>query len=95
MPLSIWRCSSVILMLAMEAKATVTPYLNQSFLFNWNPAGQPVQIPTTPQCETINITWGRSTEIGPNPVAPYFFEVYTSTFTVPFVFPAGPGMSHV
>jgi len=78
----------------MEAKATVTPYLNQSFLFDWNLPGQPVPIPVTPQCETINITWGRSTAIGPDPVPPYYFEVYTSAYMFPFVFPAGTGLTY-
>jgi len=78
----------------MEVKATVVPYLPQSFLFNWDPLGQAPPIPTTPQCETINITWGREgASNSPNPVAPYILQVYTSTSTVPFIIPAGSGLS--
>jgi len=100
MPLSNWRCSFIlslsILMLAMEAKASVsvTPFLTQSFLFDWNPMGQTVPIPTTPQCETINVTWGREGAFGPNPTAPYYFEVYTSTSVVPFIIPVGFGLTY-
>jgi len=83
-------------MLAMEAKAIVpvTPFLPQSFLFDWNLPDQPVPIPVTPQCETINVTWSRQAATGPNPTAPYFFEVYTSTSIVPFVIPVGYGLSY-
>lgn len=97
MPLSkrcyfFWGSLSI---LAMGARASelVTPYLNQSFFFDWNPVGQPVPIPTTEQCETIHIEWERGTAIGPNPTAPYSLLVYTSTFTVPFVISAGPGLT--
>ncbi|KAF8807676.1 hypothetical protein BYT27DRAFT_7189763 [Phlegmacium glaucopus] len=77
----------------MGARATVTPFLPQSFFFDWNPPAQPVPIPTTPQCQTINIKWERGTAVGPNPTAPYFLQVYTSTAIVPFVIPAGSGLN--
>jgi len=83
-------------MLVMEAKAKLVNYIPQSFLFDWNtPGGQPgPPIPTTPQCETINITWGRQGALlGQSPTPPYSLQVYTSTFTVPFVIPAGSGLS--
>jgi len=73
--------------------AKVTPFLPQSFYFNWNLASQPVPIPVTAQCDTIHITWGRSTATGPNPTAPYVLQIYTSTFIYPFIIPAGSGLS--
>jgi len=82
-------------MLAMQARAIiVTPFLNQSFLFDWNSATEMVPIPVTEQCEIIDIKWSRQAATGPNPTAPYFFEVYTSTAVVPFVFPAGSGLNY-
>ncbi|CAA7259975.1 unnamed protein product [Cyclocybe aegerita] len=71
----------------------VTPFLPQSFFFDWNTPGQPVPIPTTEQCETIHIVWARSTAVGPNPTSPYHLQVYTSTSTIPLVIPAGDGLS--
>ncbi|KAF8973517.1 hypothetical protein BDZ97DRAFT_374532 [Flammula alnicola] len=87
----------------------VTPFLQPSFLFDWNDPTQPVPIPTTEQCETIHITWSRGIETGyvvstweapgylmcyrPNPTAPYFLQVYTSAFIQPFIIPAGDGLS--
>jgi hypothetical protein len=95
MPLS-QRCYffwTSIFAISRGARATVTPFLPQSFFFDWNAPAQPVPIPTTQQCETIHITWQRSTAVGPNPTAPYFLQVYTSTAIVPFVIPAGPGLN--
>ncbi|KAI0697140.1 hypothetical protein BC835DRAFT_785906 [Cytidiella melzeri] len=66
-----------------------TPYLPQSFFFDWTPAGQSPPIPTTAQCDTIHIEWSRQNAIGPNPTAPYFLQIYTSTFIVPLVLQAG------
>ncbi|KIP08547.1 hypothetical protein PHLGIDRAFT_126951 [Phlebiopsis gigantea 11061_1 CR5-6] len=70
-----------------------TPYLNQGFMFDWTPANQSPPVPTTAQCETLHIEFGRGTATGPNPVAPYFLQVYTSAFIVPFVIPAGDSNS--
>ncbi|EKM60758.1 uncharacterized protein PHACADRAFT_133507 [Phanerochaete carnosa HHB-10118-sp] len=66
-----------------------TPYLNQGFFFDWTPQNQSPPIPTTAQCETIHIEYGRGNAVGPNPVAPYYLQIYTSTFIVPLVVPAG------
>jgi hypothetical protein len=95
MPLSNWKCYYTILMLAMGAKAIVpdTPFIPQSFFFDWNPSTEEVPIPTTAQCDTINITWGRQSATGPNPVAPYLLQVYTSAQIVPFIIPAGNGLT--
>ncbi|KAF8900329.1 hypothetical protein CPB85DRAFT_1228597, partial [Mucidula mucida] len=41
------------------------------------------------QCEVLHLTWGRRQAIGPNPVAPYSLQIYTSTFQTPFVVDAG------
>ncbi|KAJ3846873.1 hypothetical protein EV368DRAFT_88407 [Lentinula lateritia] len=48
-------------------------------------------IPVTEQCETVRLIWGRQSAIGQNPVAPYFFQVFTSSFVFPFVVDAGQG----
>ncbi|KAF8995772.1 hypothetical protein BDQ17DRAFT_1412071 [Cyathus striatus] len=75
------------------AYAAVTPFIDQSFYFDYNDASQPIPIPVTKQCETINIKWERSTATGPNPVSPYHLQVYSSAFNVPFTIPAGDGLS--
>ncbi|KAF8996260.1 hypothetical protein BDQ17DRAFT_1364686 [Cyathus striatus] len=69
--------------------ATVVQPLPLSFMFDWNNPEQPVPIPISEQCETLHITWGRDSTTGPNPVAPYFLQVYSSNSTVPFIIPAG------
>ncbi|KAF8078241.1 hypothetical protein FPV67DRAFT_1557604 [Lyophyllum atratum] len=73
-------------------RASYTPFLTQSFFFNYGSPAQPVPIPITAQCETIHITWERSTATGPNPTPPYFLQIYTSTFILPFVVAAGSGL---
>ncbi|KAI9059687.1 hypothetical protein FKP32DRAFT_1596235 [Trametes sanguinea] len=70
------------------ANAEVVDYLEQGFLFDWT-ADQSPPVPTAAQCDTLHITWGRRSATGPNPVAPYFLQIFTSTFIVPFVIPAG------
>ncbi|KAI0344151.1 hypothetical protein BDW22DRAFT_1427790 [Trametopsis cervina] len=69
------------------------PYLQQSFFFDWTPPGQSPPIPTTAQCDSIHITWDRGNAVGPNPTAPYFLQIYTSTFVVPLIVPAGDSNS--
>ncbi|KAI0005438.1 hypothetical protein BJV74DRAFT_970700 [Russula compacta] len=74
--------------------AATPSFLPQGFLFDWNPPGTTVPIPITQQCETLAITWERgSTGVGPNPVPPYYLQIFTSIFTVPIIVPAGPGTS--
>ncbi|KAH9486691.1 hypothetical protein JR316_0000756 [Psilocybe cubensis] len=68
--------------------------LRQSFFFDWDKPGQPIPIPVTEQCEIIHITWSRSTAIGPNPTAPYYLQVYTSAYTIPFIIPVGDVLSY-
>lgn len=68
---------------------TVAQFLPQGFFFDWVPQGQSPPVPTTAQCETIHIKWGRQTATGPNPTSPYFLQVYTSTFITPFIIPVG------
>ncbi|GJE87826.1 hypothetical protein PsYK624_039090 [Phanerochaete sordida] len=70
-------------------RAADSPYLPQGFYFDWTPPGQSPPVPTTAQCETIHIEYSRGAATGPNPVAPYYLQVYTSTFIVPFVIQAG------
>ncbi|KAH9967386.1 hypothetical protein BC827DRAFT_588131 [Russula dissimulans] len=75
--------------------ATPAPdFLPQGFFFNWDPPGTTIPIPVTQQCQTLHITWERgSTNVGPNPTAPYFLQIFTSTFIVPITVPAGDGTS--
>ncbi|TBU46523.1 hypothetical protein BD309DRAFT_606275 [Dichomitus squalens] len=75
-----------------RVSAKVVEAMQQGFLFDW--AGdQSTPIPIAAQCDTLHITWGRRSATGPNPVAPYYLQVYTSAFVVPFVIPAGSGSS--
>ncbi|KAA1468460.1 hypothetical protein DENSPDRAFT_833752 [Dentipellis sp. KUC8613] len=69
------------------------PFLKQSFYFDWDPPGTGTPIHITGQCDTLHITWERGTATGPNPTAPYYLQIYTSTFIVPFVVAAGMGTS--
>lgn len=69
------------------------PYLDQGFFFDWTPQGQSPPVPTTAQCETIHIEFDRGNAVGPNPVAPYYLQVYTSAFIVPFIIQAGDSNS--
>jgi len=93
-PHSLFLVGLVTLGACLNVIASYTPYLPQSFFFDYNIAGQAVPIPITTQCDTINITWSVSAEAtGPSPTAPYYLQVYTSTFIVPFVIEAGSGLS--
>lgn len=74
------------------AHSVATPPLPQSFFFDWNALGQPYPIPVTAQCESIHIVWQRSTATGPNNVAPYYLQVYTSIYIVPIIIPVGSGL---
>ncbi|KAJ3575914.1 hypothetical protein NP233_g799 [Leucocoprinus birnbaumii] len=74
------------------ASAKVVPFIEQSFYFDWNNPTQPFPVPVTQQCETIHITWERGTATGPNPVAPYTLQVYTSNYLVPFIISAGSAL---
>ncbi|KDR85291.1 hypothetical protein GALMADRAFT_234070 [Galerina marginata CBS 339.88] len=78
----------------VQCTINVTPFLPQSFFFDWNKQGQPLPIPVTEQCETIHIVWSRSTAVGPNPTAPYYLQVYTSTYTLPIIIPVGDVLSY-
>ncbi|KAI0271573.1 hypothetical protein BC834DRAFT_450621 [Gloeopeniophorella convolvens] len=72
-----------------EAAAATPSFLQQGFFFDYNPPGTTIPIPITQQCDILHITWERGAASGPNPTAPYFLQIYTSTFIVPFVIPAG------
>ncbi|KAF8912950.1 hypothetical protein CPB84DRAFT_1957354 [Gymnopilus junonius] len=78
----------------VQSSTTITPFLPQSFFFDWNLPGQAVPIPVTEQCEIIHITWSRGTATGPNPTAPYYLQVYTSTYTLPIVIPVGSVLTY-
>lgn len=70
-------------------QSVITPFMPQSFFFDWNPPGQTYPIPVTVQCGNIHIVWGRGTATGPNPVGPYYLQVYTSIYQVPIIIPVG------
>ncbi|KAH6916793.1 hypothetical protein BKA70DRAFT_1250610 [Coprinopsis sp. MPI-PUGE-AT-0042] len=76
------------------AEASLTPHLEQSFFFDWTPAGDPYPVPVTQQCETINIKWARGAAQGPNPVPPYYLQVYTSKHTTPVVIEVGDSLTY-
>ncbi|KJA29306.1 hypothetical protein HYPSUDRAFT_211195 [Hypholoma sublateritium FD-334 SS-4] len=76
------------------AQDHVTPFLDQSFFFDWDVPGQPLPTPITAQCDTINITWSRSTATGPNPTAPYYLQVYTSVYLSPLIIEVGDALSY-
>ncbi|KAF8588466.1 hypothetical protein K439DRAFT_1658476 [Ramaria rubella] len=89
----------------VAATTSAPNWLPQSWFFDWTPPGAPLPIPTTAQCETIHVAWQRGTATGPDPVAPYYFQVYTSyehnirtsfindmyssNYIFPFIIPAG------
>ncbi|KAJ7254560.1 hypothetical protein C8J57DRAFT_1347223 [Mycena rebaudengoi] len=79
--------------LVTTGQATVVPFLEPGFFFDYNVPAQRLQIPVTQQCETIHLKWGRQGATGANPVAPYSFSVYTSVSTVPLSIAAGPDLS--
>ncbi|KAJ6574736.1 hypothetical protein B0H19DRAFT_610412 [Mycena capillaripes] len=80
--------------LSSAAQATNSlGYLEQTFYFNYNIASQAVPVPITTQCETIHLSWSRGEGTGPDPVAPYFLQIYTSAFVFPFIVSAGSGLS--
>ncbi|KAH8120503.1 hypothetical protein DFH11DRAFT_67842 [Phellopilus nigrolimitatus] len=82
-------------MQAVAASDESTFFLDQGFQFDYTPTGVPVPIPTTEQCDTIPLTWGRASfTSGPNPTAPYYIQVYTSTFLFPMVINVGSGLAY-
>ncbi|KAF5372722.1 hypothetical protein D9757_011634 [Collybiopsis confluens] len=75
-------CLWMILGLAV---AEVVPFIEPGFFFAYG------KTPVTEQCETVRLIWGRQGATGQNPVAPYSFQVLTSTFIFPFIIDAGTG----
>jgi hypothetical protein len=74
------------------ALATTTPFLLPGFHFVFNDDSDDFALPISSQCDRINLMWSRGTnDTGPSPVAPYFFQVYTSTSETPYVVYAGFG----
>ncbi|KAH8086649.1 hypothetical protein BXZ70DRAFT_1011742 [Cristinia sonorae] len=72
----------------LSKAASPTP-LPQGFMFDWTPQGGAPLAPITAQCDTVHIKWGRGNAEGPSPIAPYYLQVYTSTFDVPLVVEVG------
>ncbi|KAF9454999.1 hypothetical protein P691DRAFT_792102 [Macrolepiota fuliginosa MF-IS2] len=91
---SLWIRAILLWCQAWLASASLVPSLEQSFFFDWNTPGQPYPIPVTQQCQTLHITWERGTAVGPNPVSPYYLQVYTSNFLVPFIISVGDGLQY-
>ncbi|KAG8903516.1 hypothetical protein FRB99_003172 [Tulasnella sp. 403] len=71
----------------------MTQWMQQSFFFDWNDPSLPTPVPITAQCENLQIKWSRGTATGPDPVAPYYLQIYTSHYVFPFLVPAGSGLS--
>lgn len=74
---------------AFVSAFTPSPWMNQGWFFSWDPSWEPTPIPTTAQCDTLEITWQRSTATGPDGVAPYYLQIYTSAYVFPLIIPAG------
>ncbi|KLO19993.1 hypothetical protein SCHPADRAFT_817175 [Schizopora paradoxa] len=85
--------TSLIYTLALShlASSKIVSFLEQGFSFDYTPTAAPVPIPTTTQCEEIPLNWGPGAFNGPSPVAPYYIQVYTSTFLFPMVINVGEG----
>ncbi|KIY67429.1 hypothetical protein CYLTODRAFT_397114 [Cylindrobasidium torrendii FP15055 ss-10] len=81
-----------LMALSSAGKASAS-FMDQSFFFDYTPASEAISVPVTAQCETIHVQWERSSASGPNPVAPYYLQIYTSAFVFPFVVSAGSGLS--
>ncbi|KAG8839718.1 hypothetical protein FRC18_008438 [Serendipita sp. 400] len=64
-------------------------WAQQGFYFDWNNATSPLPTSITGQCENINIKWYRGNGVGPDPVAPYVFKIYSSMHINPFIVNAG------
>ncbi|KAH6897944.1 hypothetical protein BKA70DRAFT_1528027 [Coprinopsis sp. MPI-PUGE-AT-0042] len=67
--------------------ADVVPYLKPGFSFEYESS----QVPITEQCETVHLKWARGNAEGPAPIAPYFFQVFSSSTSKPLVVPSGHG----
>ncbi|KAJ3801146.1 hypothetical protein GGU11DRAFT_276427 [Lentinula aff. detonsa] len=67
-------------------------FMQQSFSFSWD-SNLAVPVPVTTQCNTLNIQWSRGTNTGPNPVAPYYLQIYTSAYVYPFIVAAGSNLN--
>jgi len=70
-------------------------WFTQLWLFDWESAGvdPTVSLPQTAQCDTLNIHWSRASNDVPDYVPPFYLRIYTSVDPVPFVVPAGTGLS--
>ncbi|KAG8954416.1 hypothetical protein FRC04_011743 [Tulasnella sp. 424] len=70
-----------------------TKWMEQSFFFDWTPIEDPTPVPITAQCEALQIKWSRQTATGPDPVAPYYLQIFTSNYVFPFQVAAGSGVT--
>jgi len=70
-------------------------WATQLWLFDWDSAGvdPTVSLPQTAQCDTLNIKWSRASNDVPDYVPPFYLKIYTSVDPVPFLIPAGTGLS--
>ncbi|KAH9927531.1 uncharacterized protein BXZ73DRAFT_102661 [Epithele typhae] len=99
-PRSIWLSLALVcahLLVPNAAAKNIVPEMEQGFLSTGlRIKPPPFLLPPSchiAQCDTLSITWGRRSGTGPSPIAPYYLQVYTSTFIVPFVIPAGSGQA--
>ncbi|KZT42790.1 hypothetical protein SISSUDRAFT_846883 [Sistotremastrum suecicum HHB10207 ss-3] len=90
-PIGSWL--SLLQLACLVSAFTPSKWIDQSFYFSWSAPSDPFTIPITAQCDVIEITWARQTATGPDPVAPFYLQIYTSNYIVPFVIPAGSGES--
>lgn len=70
-----------------------TKWMEQSFFFDWTPIDDPTPVPITAQCEALQIKWSRQTATGPDPIAPYYLQIFTSNYVFPFQVAVGSGVT--
>jgi len=81
-----------VLALLASIQGALATFLLPGFHFVYNDDSSDSTLPISAQCDRINLMWSRGTnDTGPPPVAPYFFQVYTSTSETPYVVDAGFG----
>jgi len=81
--------SSLISLVVAVENATFSPWLTADFSFSWTPSNESLSIPATAQCDTINIIWKQLNNGSPDPVAPYYLQIYSSNLTYPIIVNAG------
>lgn len=83
--------ATAVVFLAVLPLVACDALLPSSFSFDYKPESQTFRVPTTEQCETLNIKWSRGAATGPDPSFPYFLRIYTPITDKPLIVPAGNG----